>query len=368
MFIVYFSVMKLIKTPSFADDICEIRKRKVKSTFFNQINTLIDWRPITNIINKHYTKGDSAIGKPAYSGLLLFKMSLLQTWYGLSDYEVEDRINDSISFSNFCELSIEDVAPDHSTLSRFRKELTQKNVYERVFKEMNKQLEKHKIIVKTGVIVDASVIDSPFKPKGKASFEIETDRTEDSRSIQELEKEKHEKKIQKIAHPSVDTEAAWLKKAGKLRYGYKKHIVTEKEGLIVGLTTTAANVNEIANLEDVLKDVELPKDCVLYGDKGYKSAKNDELLKTKEIKNRILKKAKKGKPLKESEHRFNKLCGKIRFKVERTFGSIKVWFNSTKARYFGMAKMHTQNLMEAMAYNLYRSPGIIASGAQKYEK
>jgi len=30
------------------------------------------------------------MGKRSCSGLLLFKMSLLQTWYGLSDYEVEN--------------------------------------------------------------------------------------------------------------------------------------------------------------------------------------------------------------------------------------------------------------------------------------
>ena len=59
----------------------------------------MDWSEIDKIIDKHYKKGNTAIGKPSYSGLLLFKMCLLQTWYGLSDYEVEDRINDSISFS-----------------------------------------------------------------------------------------------------------------------------------------------------------------------------------------------------------------------------------------------------------------------------
>lgn len=57
----------------------------------------MDWGPLSAIINRHYVKGCSAIGTPAYEGLLLFKMSLLQTWYGLSDYEVEDRLNDSIS-------------------------------------------------------------------------------------------------------------------------------------------------------------------------------------------------------------------------------------------------------------------------------
>jgi len=59
-------------------------------------------------------------------------------------------------------------------------------------------------------------------------------------------------------------------------------------------------------------------------------------------------------------NRFNKLIGKTRFKVERTFGGIKSWFLGGTAKYRGMEKMHTQNLMEALCYNLYRSPGIVA--------
>lgn len=55
-------------------------------------------------------KGKSATGCPSYGGVLLFKMCLLQTWYGLSDYEVADRLNDSISFSQFCGLTLEQTA------------------------------------------------------------------------------------------------------------------------------------------------------------------------------------------------------------------------------------------------------------------
>ncbi len=47
-------------------------------------------------------------------------MSLLQKWCDLSDYEVEDRVNDSIHFSYFCDLNINQTAPYHTTLSRFR--------------------------------------------------------------------------------------------------------------------------------------------------------------------------------------------------------------------------------------------------------
>ena len=357
--------MKIEKSPSFADMICDLRVRKIKSVFFNQMDILIDWRLITNIINKHYTKGDSAVGNPSYDGLLLFKMSLLQTWYGLSDYEVEDRINDSISFSKFCGLTMEQLSPDHSTLSRFRSAMTEANAYEKLLKEFNRQLEKHSIIVKTGAIVDASVVDTPLKPKGKSSYEIAEDRKEDDRPVEDLKKEKEERSTLKVLKASVDSDASWIKKAGKVRYGYKKHHVTDENGLVLGILTTSANVNEIANLEEVLDTADLPKGAVLYGDKGYQSAKNETLLKKKELKNRILKKAKKNKPLSTTEKKFNKLCGKIRYKVERTFGSIRRWFSGGTARYKGIEKMHTQNLLEGLAYNLYRSPAIIMQNALK---
>jgi len=345
--------MELVKHPTFADSICDTRARKIKGTFFTQINTLLDWTPIVAVLKTHYTKGKSATGKPSYSGLLLFKMSLLQSWYGLSDYEVEDRVNDSISFSYFCDLHIDQVAPDHSTLSRFRTVMTKAKAYEPLFKEINRQLESHKIIVKTGAIIDASVIDTPLKPKGKTNHKVTEDR-----------KDEQEVAVTKDYADSVDKDAAWIKKGGKYRFGYKKHHVTDNEGLVIGVLTTKASTNEIANLEAVLDTADLPKNIPLKADKGYQSKKNAELLEKRKLKNHILKKAYKNKPLTHWEKKFNKLIGKTRFKVERTFGGIKRWFNGGTARYKGIYKMHTQNLMEAISYNLYRSPGIIASNCE----
>ncbi len=348
--------MKIHKQPTLADSICDLRARKIKQTFFTQINALIDWKGITKIIDKDYSRGKSAVGNPSYDGLLLFKMCLLQSWYGLSDYEVEDRINDSISFSYFCGMTIEQVAPDHSTLSRFRTALTKTKTFEKLFTSINKQLEAHNIIVKTGLIIDASVIDTPLRPKGKTNHKVTEDRSENEQDVE----------VKKEYADSVDKDGTWLKKRGKFHFGYKKHHVTDHEGLVVGVHTTTASKNEIANLEDVLDtvNVKLPKDIPLKADKGYQSKKNAEILKKRNLKNHILKKAVKNKPLTVWEKRFNKIIGKTRFKVERTFGGIKLWFRGGIARYRGMEKMHTQNLMEAMCYNLYRSPGIIASNCK----
>ncbi|WP_142785795.1 hypothetical protein [Changchengzhania lutea] len=59
--------MELVKHPTLADSICDMRSRKIKRTFFTQINTLLDWQPIIKVLKRHYTKGKSATGKPSYS-------------------------------------------------------------------------------------------------------------------------------------------------------------------------------------------------------------------------------------------------------------------------------------------------------------
>jgi len=86
-------------------------------------------------------------------------------------------------------------------------------------------------------------------------------------------------------------------------------------------------VNEIAGLAVVLDATDLQKAIALKADKGSQSAKNVEILKSRNLKNHILKKAKKNKPSTTWEKRFNKLVGKTRFKVERTFGGLNLWFS-----------------------------------------
>jgi len=266
--------MKLQKQPTLADTICDLRARKIKTTFFSQINELINWDKIEKLIDADYSKGKSVVGKPSYSGLLLFKMCLFQSWYGLSDYEVEDRLNDSISFSYFCGMHIDQVAPDHSTLSRFRTALTKTKTFEKLFSSINAQLEAHNIIVKKGIIVDASVVDTPLRPKGKTNHKVTEDRTEE------------EIVVKKEYGESVDKDGTWLKKRGKYHFGFKKHHVTDQEGLVIGVLTTTASKNEIANLEEVLEtvNIDLPKDIPLKADKGYQSKKNTELLKKENLK------------------------------------------------------------------------------------
>ena len=54
--------------------------------------------------------------------MVMVKIMVLQQWYGASDEAIEEALWDRISFKRFVGLAVEDAVPDHSTISRFRKE------------------------------------------------------------------------------------------------------------------------------------------------------------------------------------------------------------------------------------------------------
>ena len=59
-----------------------------KETMLDEVETLIDFRPIEKLLNKQY---DRKMGRPAIPPLMLFKMLLLEQWYGLSDVKVVEK-------------------------------------------------------------------------------------------------------------------------------------------------------------------------------------------------------------------------------------------------------------------------------------
>ena len=151
---------------SFAD--YYVKQRSAKSSlFYDQINTLIDWNKLEKVINRYYHKGETLQGQKPYNGVLLFKMLLLGIWNDLSDVRTESYVNDSLSAMRFCGLNLEDPVPDHSTLSRFRSELTRNKGMDKLLLAFNRQLEKHQVIVCTGLKVDASLTETPPQTQGQ---------------------------------------------------------------------------------------------------------------------------------------------------------------------------------------------------------
>jgi len=329
----------------------DVSRRTRKSKFFHQISTVIDWSVFEKELYKVCKRSIAdASGRPAYNPLVLFKMMLLQTWYNLSDMGVEDMVNETLPANAFCGLRVEDTVPDHSTLSRFRSELSEKRAMHRLLAKLNAQLAHHGVLVKQGGgIIDASITPTARKPHGKTTYMLP---------------EHPDTPPTKEVKPGVDKEAAWVKKGGKLQYGYKRHyLASEDSGLVVAVHTTSANVHDGQCIEACLDQVALPTGSRLLADKGYCSAKNDQLLRQRGLRSGIQRKAHRGRPLSVWEKRYNKLIGRSRYKIERVFGSIKRWFGRLEARYVGMAKTHGQHVLEAIAYNLYRLPGIILSKA-----
>lgn len=339
-------------------------ERKTRSAqFYSQMNLIINWKSIETVINRYYTKAHNLRGEKPYSGLVLFKMLLIGIWNDLSDERCEDFINESVSAMLFCGLTLEDSVPDHSTLSRFRTEMTKSGAFDKLLKSVNRELSKHKLVVNTGVKVDASVTSSPYSPKGKKTYLIAEDRKENE--VSEDEVKKQENSIQEIVGGGVDKEARWLKKSGKLIYGFKKHEAVDENGLVVAVHTTTANEHDSKGLIPLLKKVDKKqKKNGVWADKGYKVPDNDEYLKKENIKNRIQHKAYRNRPLTYWEKVFNKKVSETRYVVERTFGSMKRWFGSGSTRYKGLQKTHTLHVLEAICYNLKRAPGLLCTNVK----
>jgi IS5 family transposase len=159
---------------------------------------------------------DGGPGRAAWPPLVLFKALLLQSLYGLSDRELEEALGDRLSFRRFVGLGLEEMIPDHTVLSRFRNLLVSERLLEKLFGELDRQLEKAGVILKRGTMLDATLIDAVSSPP--------TDE-----------------------RVSKDADARITARQGKagFTFGYKAHVgVDESSGLIRKVITTPANVND----------------------------------------------------------------------------------------------------------------------------
>ena len=244
--------------PSFLQVYTQVRRDRMKHSFLRHITACVNWRGICTLLNKKYTKTNNAIGNPAYDALMMFKIILLQTWYGLSDYEVEE-CNESILFSEFLVLDMGLPSPDHSTISRFRTELTRLGIMDKLIRELNKQFQRHGISrIDQGAIVDDSIVDSPYAPDGSILIEV-ADNREDLRSEDEQTQEETYQYELKSRKPGVDTEDCWGRKGQQYWYGYKKHVLTDDRGLVKALITTPANCADTLVFPDLLDQSELTR-------------------------------------------------------------------------------------------------------------
>ena len=131
----------------------------------DRLGGLVKWYRFEKVLAA--LRGGGA-GRPPYPPIVMFKVLLLQSLYGLSDAEMEEAVADRLSFRRFAGLAITDTVPDHTTICRFRNLLVERGLLEKLFAELDKQLEKAGVILKRGTMLDATVIEtSAARPNGE---------------------------------------------------------------------------------------------------------------------------------------------------------------------------------------------------------
>ncbi len=314
-------------------------EERIEKSKLVRIAGVINWKRVGS---KMVDLGRSGYGPQGYDPIKLFKGLLLQAWHNLSDEGLEEALRVRLDFMIISGL---ERVPDHTTFCRFRNIMTKLKIWDVLLKEVNEQLTEHglKVEKSQGAIVDATIIESAARPK-KMLKAVEVDREEGSCPVFEVEGSEI---------LSQDPDARWLKKGKKSYFGYKGFILVDQEdGYIEHVHVTPANLSEVNELKNIIEN---RHDHRIYGDKGYASQANKDLLKIKGIKNGLMEKAKKNKPLTHWQKLFNRLISKSRYKVEQGFGTLKRKFNMSRASYISSAKVQAQVTLKAIAFNLLKA-------------
>jgi len=286
-----------------------------------RLNELVKWYRFEKLLGGLRSEGP---GRPGYAPLALFKALLLQSLYGLSDSQLEEAVLDRLSFRRFVGLSLEDEFADHTTLCRFRNRLIEEGRLDRLFAELDRQLDKAGVILKRGTMLDATLIETAAAspPSGDAA--------------------------------PLDPDAGFAKRSGKpgSTYGYKAHVgVDEGSGLIRSVITTPANVNDTTPADDLIRGDEK----AVWGDAAYHTHRREAALKAQGVKARLMRRPNKHHPkLPTRLARYNRLIARRRAAVETTFATWKRRMGLTAIRYIGLAKAKGQILLAAMAFNMRR--------------
>ena len=111
--------------------------------------------PIRQILDEMYDKKSEKGGRPNCDVILMFKILILQQWYGLSDLEVERQMADRISFMSF--LGFFYPIFDSRTIWLFKERIAKTGKDKVVWAELQRQLDAMGLRVKRGTIQDCYI-------------------------------------------------------------------------------------------------------------------------------------------------------------------------------------------------------------------
>ena len=237
----------------------------------------------------------------------------LQQWFNLSDPQAEDAIYDSESMRRSARVELgDDVVPDESTILRFRHLLEQHRLTQAIFAAVASLLEERRLLLRSGTIVDATIIAAPSSTKN--------------------------------AEAARDPEMKQTRKGNRWHFGMKLHIGADKRGIIHTVTATHAGAADISQLPALLHG----REREIFGDRAYGKEADRQAFAAQGVHYRINRRPGARRPLSERWRLINRARSRTRACGEHAFRVVKQLWGCTKVRYRGLAK------------NLARAPTMFA--------
>src|ERR1700683_2344510 len=287
-----------------------------RERFLSEMDAVIPWSRLLALIEPHYPRaGNGTQPKPMEQ---MMRIYFMQNLFNLSDPQAEDSLYDIESMRRFAgiELMGHDI-PDESTILRFRHLLEEQHLTERIFAQIRSLLEEKRLLLKSGTIVDATIIAAPPSTKNE----------------------------QKARDPEMHQ----TKKGKDWHFGMKAHIGTDRHGIVQSLRTTAANAHDSTQMSKLLHGQERE----VFGDQAYWNEWHRQGAVAAGIRYRINRRGSRHRPLTDYQRHINRIRSGARARVEHAFHVVKRLWGFSKVRYRGLAK-NTARLYTAFALsNLY---------------
>jgi len=281
-------------------------------------------------------------GRKPYDSVLMFKILVLQSLYGLSDHQVEFQVKDRFSFMRFLGLHSESRVPDEKTVWLYREILSRAGAMQPLFERFEKHLQEKGYAARKGMIVDATLVEVPRQrntPDENALIKAGTT----PKSLEE--------------NPNVlrqkDLDARWTQKRGQNYFGYKDHVcVDAAHKFIRRYTVTAAHVHDSVELERLLDPWN--KSGAVYGDSAYGSQEKEASLGKLGYRFRFNRKGHRGRPLTDAQKRRNRRMSRVRARVEHVFGWMYQKTGGILMRGIGQVRAAARIGLRNLTYNLNR--------------
>ena len=147
-----------------------VTKRTRKRVFLDEMNLVVPWTELVNLIQPFASSGTTARGgRPSFPVEAMLRIHFLQQWFGLSDPAMEEALHD---ISLYCEFARLDPGamrlPDETTILRFRHLLEKHNLSIQLLATINATLATKGLMLKTGTVVDATLIAAPSSTKNSS--------------------------------------------------------------------------------------------------------------------------------------------------------------------------------------------------------